>query len=332
MSRALRLSAVIAAAILVALVLDTTAWWLLTSRLITGAAAWQQARAAEGYRVSAGVPRRAGWPLRAIVALPDMVVAAGTPGSTDAVAWQTDAVQLVYVPWRPKEVTVGLDGAQNLQLGMSQPITVQVETLDLVVPLDPSGQASGFAATARQLQLPLPSGRLSLDTVSVVLGPADVRLSLSALTLPSPGLPLGVTIGSLDLHARSTVPLPAQRDPADAAAAWRDSGGHLVVDEFASVWGPLDVRGTGDFSLDRSLQPVGRGTLRITGYAQAIDALTRSGILPRNTARVAGTLLGLMSHPTDSGAPEAELPFGLAGGVLSAGAVPLLKLPRLALP
>ena len=97
-------------------------------------------------------------------------------------------------------------------------------------------------------------------------------------------------------------------------------------------WGPLDVRGSGSFGLDRALQPTGRGSLRITGFKQAIDALIRAGIVTANNGRVASTLLSLVSRPGSDGVPEAELPFSLQDGLLVSGAIPLLKLPPLALP
>ena len=106
----------------------------------------------------------------------------------------------------------------------------------------------------------------------------------------------------------------------------------MIVSAAALQWGPLDVRGTASFALDQSLQPVGNGTVHITGYAKAVDALARAGIITRNNAKVAATLLGLMSHQGSDGVPQADLPFTVHDGLVMAGAIPLLKLPALALP
>ena len=332
MNRAVRLPIFILAAVLILLAADTAAWWILTSRLLTEVAAWQQGHTEEGYRVTAGPAARTGWPFRATLRLPDVGVATGTPGSATLAAWHSDEVRLVYAPWRPKQVVVALDGAQTLQFGTAPAFTVPIEAMDLVVPLDQSGQAAGLAASARRIRLPLRTGEAHVDGIAVVLGAADIRLSVSGLTLPSPGLPLGVTIGTLDLHARSTTPLPPQRDLAAAAAAWRDAGGQCAVDDFALSWGSLEVHGTGLFGLDGALQPIGNATVRTTGFGQAIDALVHAGIMPRNSATVATTLLGLMARPNAQGVPEAALPFTLANGLLSTGAIPLVKLPTLVLP
>ncbi len=332
MRRPLILSAIAATIILLPLALDTGAWWLLTTRLQTEAAAWQQARIDAGYAVTAGAPSRAGWPFHAELTLPDVGIATGTPNTANAVAWHTGEVRLVYAPWRPSEVTVVLGGVQTLQLGAAAPVMLQVQNLELVAPLDQSSQAGGFVATARHLQLPLPAGQFGADRVWLQLGPADIHVALSALTLPDPGSPLGVTVNSLDLQARSTIPLPDQRDPAAAAAAWRNAGGQLVIGAAALEWGPLTVHGTATFTLDRALQPAGNGTLHVTGYAQALDALAHSGLITRNNARVAGTLLGLMSHTATDGVAQADLPFTLQDGLLMTGAIPLAKIPSLSLP
>lgn len=331
MSRPARLTVIAVAVVVILLLIDTAAWWLVTSRMMAEAAAWQQARIAAGYRVTAGPPTRAGWPLRGELAVPGVTIATDAPGAQEA-AWQTTEARLVYTPWRPNQVTIVLNGPQTLRFGTAPPVTLQVQNLDLVVPLDELGAAGGLVATARHIQLPLPGGSLDIDAVWLRLSPTDMRVSLSAIRLPVPAGPLGITINSLEVQASSTVTLPPQRDPAVAATAWRDAGGQLLVNEFVLSWGPLDVHGTGKFGLDTTLQPNGSGALRITGYAQAIEALVRSGAVTQNNARVATTLLGLVSHPGSGGVPQADLPFTLRDGLLSTGAVPVMRVPRLALP
>ena len=295
-------------------------------------AAWQREQTAAGYTVTAGPPVRSGWPLRAMLIIPGVAVATGAPESAGRVAWQGGEARLVYVPWHPTQVNVVLDGAQTVQFGSAPPLAISVESLDVVVPLDQSGQADGIVATARHAAFPLPGGPLGIDALWIRLGASDVHLSLSAVAIPGRPLPLGPTIGSIDLHAHSTVPLPTLRDPAAAAAAWRDSGGQMVVGDIAVGWGPLDVRGSATLGLDSALQPTGNGSVRVTGFTEAIEALARAGTISRNDGRVASTLLGLMSHTGSDGVAQADLPFSLRNGLLSAGAIPLAKLPPLALP
>ncbi|WP_158742072.1 DUF2125 domain-containing protein [Acidisphaera sp. L21] len=332
MSRPLRLCLIAVAVIVMLAIADTAGWWWLTARLASEATAWQQDRIAAGYRVTAGEPARAGWPFHAELRIPNVAVATGTPGAANAVAWQGGQARLIYVPWRPSEVAIDLDGPQSVQLGNAPPVTLALDTLDLAVPLNQSGQAGGFVATMRRLQFAVPAGTIAVDSVWLKVGPQDLRVALSALTLPGRAMPLGLTIGSLDLHASSTVPLPDAREPAAAATAWRNAGGQIVVNQFALGWGPLDLHGTAMFTLDQGLQPSGNGTLRMTGFTEAVDALARTGAITRNDARVAGTLLSLMSHSSGDGVPQADLPFAFRDGLLSAGAIPLMKLPRLALP
>ena len=332
MSRPRRLAVIAALVILGLLVVDTAGWWLVTARMESEFAAWQRDQTAAGYAVTAGTPVRSGWPLRAILAIPAMGVAIGTPGSVDRIAWRGGEARLIYAPWRPTEVNVILDDTQSVQFGSTLPIAIGIQSLDVVVPLNQSGQADGIVATARHVGVPLPGGTLGIDALWIQLGASDVHLSLSAVTLPGRALPLGPTIGSIDLHASSTVKLPALREPAAAATAWRDAGGQLVIGDIAVGWGPLDVRGSATLGLDSALQPTGNGAVRVTGFTETIEALARAGVISRNDARVASTLLGLMSHAGSDGVAQADLPLNLRNGLLSAGAIPLMKLPPLALP
>jgi hypothetical protein len=311
---------------------DTVAWWWVAGRIEAEAAAWQAARRAEGYSVATGAPSRAGWPLHAEVLLPGVTFATAGPGSATAITWRAEQLRLVYTPWRPWQVAAVLDGPQSLQLGLAPPVTVLAAHFDVLIPLDPAGQAAGVIAEAHDLSLPVGGGSLAAGSVRLQLQPQRGLLSVESLVLPVKTLPFGGAIASLELRARSTVPIPPGQDPAAALAAWHGAGGKLVIDDVALKWGPLDAAGTATLGLDDALQPAGNGTLRLTGYAEAIDALVRSAAISRSQARVAGTLLGLMSRTEPGQPPVVELPLGLHDRLLSTGAIALLKLPPVALP
>ncbi len=82
------------------------------------------------------------------------------------------------------------------------------------------------------------------------------------------------------------------------------------MDDLALRWGTLDVRGHADLGLDAAMQPEGSAAVQMTGFAEVIDALARSGAITRNDARVAATLLGLMARPgagdVAAGGPAAD--------------------------
>jgi hypothetical protein len=333
MNRALFRRLLLPASIVAVIILaHTGAWWWLTNRMEAETEAWQAARRAEGYVVSAGVPARGGWPLRAEVSLPDVTLATGQPGAADALAWQVPALRLVFTPWQPTDITVEIDGTQSVRAGAAPPLVVNAEQSTILIPLTEAGQAAGAVMRAHGISLLLPGGAVEAGQLWLTLRPAEMQLSLSTLTLPIRNLPFGGSIASLYLHARSSVPLPPQRDLAAALAAWRAAGGQLSLDDVSLRWGPLDAGGNAQLGLDGAMQPAGSGTLHLTGYAEAIEALVRAGTITRNDARVIGTLLGLMSRSEAGKPPEVTLPVTLRDRTLATGAIPLLRLPALDLP
>ncbi len=56
------------------------------------------------------------------------------------------------------------------------------------------------------------------------------------------------------------------------------------------------------------------------------------GVLARNDARVAGTVLSLMSRTPPNGMAEATVPLTLDSGRISMGAIPLARLAAFAWP
>ena len=332
MSRFSRLAAVPIATFALILAADAAAWWWATGRMVSEVAAWQAARTAEGRIVRMGPAERGGWPLRAELSLPSVTLATGEPGKPDAVAWQASQVRLVWAPWRPWSVDAVVDGEQAARFGAAPAVPIAADPLDIRIPLDAAGQAQGVTVRARELTAPVQGSPVTIGSVSLRLGQADAFLTAEAAMLPPGHLPFGGTIQSLSLHARSTGPLPPLQDLAAALAAWRDAGQHLLIDDLALRWGPLDLRGQASVGLDAAMQPEGSAAVQMTGFAEVIDALARSGAITRNDARVATTLLGLMARPGAGDVREADLPLTLKDRTLSVGAIPVLRLGVLAVP
>jgi hypothetical protein len=332
MSRKTRLSIALAGVVAVVLAIDSGGWWFVTNRMEAEVADWKQAQSAAGFVVEAGPPRRGGWPFDAELILPAVTMATGTPGQPDAVAWQCDQVRLVYAPWMPEMLTLLVDGNQTVRLGAGPPVDVSVGRLDAHIPLDATGQAQGFAVAAREVAIPVPGGPVRIGALSVHVRQMDAFVSASDTTVPGPNLPFGGTIASVDFHVRSSGPIPFLRDVASALAAWRDHGQTLAIDDLVLRWGPLDVRGNGSLGLDAAMQPDGTAQVQLTGFMEVIEALARSGAITRNDARVAGTLLGLMSRPGASDVAEADLPLTLKDRTLLVGAIPVARVPVLVWP
>ncbi len=305
------------AALAALLAAEAAGWWFATGRLAAGAAAWQRARAGEGYAVSFGPGRRAGWPLRAAWVLPDVAVATDAPGGPAALAWRAEAVRLEWVPWRTAQVTAAAAGRQAVSFGAAPPLALSAEALSLAIPLGAPGRAAGITLTGRGLLLP--------DSVRI----GSLRLRLAGneaeLAVAGAGLPLDVADGSLAGQARWTAP----PGPADTTRA---AHGQVALTGVALQWASLHATGEATLGLDAAGQPAGTGVVQLTGYPDALDRLVRAGALSRGTARVAATLLGLLARPGPDGTPTARLPLALRGQVLSAAEVPVARVPRLQWP
>ena len=183
------------------------------------------------------------------------------------------------------------------------------------------------------ITIALPGGSVAISVLAGRVEPAGLDIAASHLTLPDAGLPFGGAIERASARLQLTGPLPsatALQHEAAAAAAWAKAGGEVVVDDATLVWGPLDVQGHLTAGLDAALQPKATGTLHMTGYHAAIDALVRAGTIQRNAARVANTVLDMMATSTDPAI--VDVPLTLQGGSVAMGAIPLLRIAPLTWP
>jgi hypothetical protein len=319
----------IACAVLVLLLVDTAGWFWLTGRMEADVAAWKAARVAEGYVVG-GLPSvRGGWPLRAEVIVPDLSLATSEAPVPASASWQVDRVVLHYSLLHPAALLIRLQGGEHVRFGATAPVDVTAKKLDILVTLSHAGEAVA-TVEGQAVSVPFPAGPLELGTVSARFDGMSGMLQAASVALPGVSLPFGGVIDSIALSGRTSVPLPPGRDLAQMAAAWRGAGGQLTFDHAALRWGSLDAEGSAVLALDEALQPRGNATLQLTGFTETIEALTRAGVLARNDARVAGTVLSLMSRSRSDGVAEATVPLTLDSGRVSMGAIPLARLPAVA--
>jgi hypothetical protein len=320
-------------AVLIALALllgaDAAIWYWVTGQMLTAIADWQATTAARGLRVQYAPPQRAGWPFSAEIQLPAVTIDAGLA------SWQGGMVRLNLSPLQPTTLAIAVSGPQSLRLGGWPPVAIEAHRLDAIMPLNGPRQvivdASGITAS-------LPAGSLEIGLLAARVDDGGVQIDASHLVITGAHLPFGGAIDRVAGHLRATVPLPAEvansgvLDPAQAAAAWHHANGMIVLSDAAIRWGQLDAQGHFTTGLDDGLQPTGEGSIHLTGYREAIDALTRAGTISRNTGRVAETLLDMMSTSAAGDPPTVDVPLTLRDGTLAMGAIPLARLPRLAWP
>jgi len=304
--------------------LDSATWFWATDRMIGDWEAWRTQEAAQGLRVQSAPPIRGGWPFTAEITLPAPAVDGGLA------AWAADAARLSVSPLHPTALAIAVQGTQTLRLDGLPAIAIMARGLAATIPFSDPQQIAfeGHSITASM------AGRmLEIGVLAGSVDAAGLEIAASHLTIPAAGLPFGGAIDRVTAHLHATVPLPlpgAAQAPSAMAAAWVKAGGQIVVDEASVLWGPLDAQGHFTVGLDSGLQPAANGTLHISGYHEAVEALVRAGTIGRNAARVTTTVLDMMATSTDPAI--VDVPLTLRSGSLAMGAIPLLRIPAITWP
>jgi Uncharacterized protein conserved in bacteria (DUF2125) len=155
-----------------------------------------------------------------------------------------------------------------------------------------------IAVTARQVQLPVAFGALG-DTLDE--------------------LAFGATVKGAMPNGKM----------AEAAAAWRDAGGTIELDNLHLKWGGLGATATGTIALDQELQPVGGFSGAIQGYDQILTALVQGGRLRATDAGLARLALAVLARPGPDGKPQIATAFTIQNGQMFLGPAKLGKAPHL---
>jgi hypothetical protein len=315
-------------------------WLIITSKLASGYEAWAAARRVERWTVTGGAPQRGGWPLAAAVTVPDFRLAGMAAGLPVEFSWRVASVVLRLALFDPRALTVAFGGEQGLRLDGAAEVPFTADRMDAVVPLLSQAPARGLDLAAQQLRIGAPATAVTVAHLSMHILPGQpLSVTADARAVGLPPLPggehwaLGDSIASLSLDGALTGQLSDQPGLYAPAAFWRDHGGSLALHSVALNWGALELSGNATLTLDPSMQPVGSGAVRVVRPDDALDALSAGGVIPLQAAVAAKAVLGLMAHPAATGgAPEVELPLTLRDRTISAGRIPLARLPQLIWP
>ena len=251
-------------------------------------------------------------------------------------------VEVAITPWQINVLTGRIQSPANLavrtgpatgtyQLQMAgntfRAVVDRAASLDLGFEgIDIQNLATGETLRADTLNATLTRGSVPIY--------ATLDLDAGGITLPETlNAALGNQVKSLQLRIdASGAQLPSGLN-AQSLDAWRVNGGAFDVTNLAIIHGPLGMRGAGALALDGAMQPVGAFTAKITGYAAAIDALSRVNAIPPGNAAIAKIVLGAMAKVPDGGGPKTiELPLTVQDRHLSVGPVQLMRLPRVIWP
>jgi len=137
----------------------------------------------------------------------------------------------------------------------------------------------------------------------------------------------GNAIAKLDVQARLSG-LP-QRLPSSLATVLPGAfanGTKLAISEFTLNWGPIDMTGRGEVTLDAKGRPEGRFTTSVGNLQGLITGLVQAGIVSQQSANLA--FAGMVALSSFQGEPEGRvrLPVAMKEGVLFLGPIAAARL------
>jgi len=281
------------------------AWHFAIGRMEADLSAWREARQAEGWRITHAPPARGGFPLSAQLRLGAMAVEAPS-----GLGWRAERATLRYGFTDIAAVHVVLEGRQTLiHAGGATPVEADGLVLRAML-ASPELYLEALRLRAQNVALSGVTGRLTEGTAQLTAG-----------TVQAPGLP---TVQDAALDARVNTPLTT------TASAWQAAGGQLRVDQLEFRSGNVRAEFTGQFGLDRALQPEGYGGLSVTNAAEAIGMLSAAGLISNDMVRPLRAVVAMTSRvPVEGGPPRLDLPIELRNRRLVAARMPLLVLPAL---
>jgi hypothetical protein len=333
----------------------TGVWYVVAGRVSDHVMAWEQQRRGEGWTITHGAPRRSGWPMAAGVTLPGITISGGARYLPGGLAWQAGALTIALDIRHLDALYLGVAGRQTLRIAGGAVIPFQAATFDGQVALTPDAHRGGahpggahpgllqlhasdlIAAVTAADGTRKPISISGLDAAVLADASADAGGNALVLAATITGVPLPPhllpgawrNLRRLAFDVAVSGPVPAAPQPAELGpdateTAWRNAGGTLALRAFHLADGPLTLDAQGQFRLDDFLRPEGTAILHVTGLDELMKALADNRTLTRPEARAIRAMLGLMMGPL--GQDGLDAPLSLRGGVVSLGAIPLIRL------
>lgn len=314
-----------------------TGYWLFASETLKKeVAVWADQRRAEGYRISFDEPVAGGFPFGVELTLPRPSLVA--PG--DGGRWSAPALTVTLHPLRLSGFTMAAAGPHDIGLpaawgGNRVTLTTAATVLGIETDGDGARQSltvegariEGLAAPVSVANLAVSVRRPRNKTVDHTVTTLEMTFNARQVDLP-PGLelPLGPRLAEVALKGRLKGNVPGG-DPAQALTAWRVDGGTFEVDSLGLDWLPLKMKASGTLALDEQLQPMGALSAAFTGFFEAVESLSRRGIVRSRDASMVKVVLGMMARTEGGGPPTLNLPVTVQDQVVYAGPARLFPVP-----
>jgi len=317
-------------------------WWLGAWYLGGMVDDWVEKQRVAGWTVEYAEKTKSGFPFewRTKISSPRM---AGPIGEGRNIDWRGEYLFVKWSPWQPKHLALISGGEHRVEAaGKDLPTRLDINLHKIValiglgrdLPRQYGIKADGVSVAAAG-QKPVSVTRFIADTTlqapdetqQGVPEKAAVAADLYGLTLPE-GIeaPLGRTISRASLEAGLSGELRGAENRAAMFARWRDSGGVIDLRKFDADWGAVSLRSSGTYTLDSNLRPLAALKLELTGFQQALDALTRTGAIRPSQLLLLRFGLRALSTPDPSGGEKISISIAAQDGWLSVGPVKLIQL------
>ncbi len=315
-------------------------WHIVAGRIVAGLDAWRGSAEAHKIRASWQSVRVAGFPFAFRIELADAALrndAWSPPPRLRAAQLTAIARPWNFDVWRlraPQGFTAALAAA-----GGRPALKLSVGSAQGVLAPD-AGGGSRLWIGARDIAAEAAAAVPIRSADAWVILPAqpaakdtdpDFAVALDAhdIGIEAPPVNFAKVIDELALGVTVKGPFPPGQLE-QSAAAWRDAGGTIEVENLRVEWGGLGISANGTLALDRQLQPVAAFSSGIEGFDKIIDALVAADWLIPEQGSLVKIALGALSRPGPDGKPQLTAPFTIQNGKMYLGPARLGTAPRIA--
>lgn len=155
-----------------------------------------------------------------------------------------------------------------------------------------------------------------------------LALDMRQVGIAEPPVNFGKTIDEMAFGVTVKGALPPG-PLAQAAAAWRDAGGTIEIDNLRLDWSGLGISANGTLALDRKLQPIAAFSGGIEGFGAIFDALVAADRMTPEQASLIMIALNTLAKPGADGKPQITVPFTIENGKMYLGPARLGAVPRI---
>lgn len=335
-------------------------WWLnLADRIERELFAWQERQSANGVNVTWAALERGGFPYRLEIRLTEPVLE--WSHSRQPLHWSAEAINAQTLAYNLDHVILDAPGAHQIRYSEHRDGTQQNTLLDIIAEnfwaslvfeergaerfaldlakvnlnrgtvthnmISPAGNA--FAERLQVHARPTPRSQLPNAGLESGFGAYDAALRAENIHWEDMGDPLwtGSKIELFEAQTRLTgLPNDFTGGREQLASSLLVSGAKLSVSEFSLLWGPIDMTGYGELTLDDIGRPEGQFRTSVGNLPALIDALVSANIMTRQSATLAFAGLTALSNLQGEESGRVRLPVAMKDGVLFLGPVAAARL------